>query len=293
MKRTYDFATIGFRPYTETEEFVTIGVVALDTAARHFGFALLDARKTARVRPMFPATVALYKEARQRLEAELTAIQRVVNGQGPGAEVPLFPEFREGKDGLFAAITNPREGVLCYPVKGRRMADGMEEVLEALRARFIDQNQLTPQQAVENQMATDLRKVLRAAKLLPAFEKDVKIGPEEFHVTFTLAHMAGEGRADRALRPLNFDLPTPTEIFNHGDTWINRLRRLQRNGFRPDRCLFTTRAPKDADSLKQKAFAEIRKELLIDEIEMVAEDDAGKIIEFARFPESVDLKLAR
>jgi Protein of unknown function (DUF3037) len=281
MKRTYDFATIGFRPYTETEEFVTIGVVALDTAARHFGFALLDARKTARVRPMFPATVALYKEARQRLEAELTAIQRAVNGQGPGAEVPLF-----------AAITNPREGVLCYPVKGRRMADGMEEVLEALRARFIDQNQLTPQQAVENQMATDLRKVLRAAKLLPAFEKDVKIGPEEFHVTFTLAHMAGEGRADRALRPLNFDLPTPTEIFNHGDTWINRLRRLQRNGFRPDRCLFTTRAPKDADPLKQKAFAEIRKELLTDEIEMVAEDEADKIIEFARFPESVDLKLA-
>ncbi len=37
MTRTYDFATIGFRPYTETEEFVTIGVVALDSAARHCG----------------------------------------------------------------------------------------------------------------------------------------------------------------------------------------------------------------------------------------------------------------
>jgi hypothetical protein len=28
MPRTYDFATIGFRPFTETQEFVTMGVVA-------------------------------------------------------------------------------------------------------------------------------------------------------------------------------------------------------------------------------------------------------------------------
>ena len=55
MKRTYDFATIGFRPFAETGEFVTIGVVALDVAARHFGFVLQDARKTGRVLDMFPA----------------------------------------------------------------------------------------------------------------------------------------------------------------------------------------------------------------------------------------------
>lgn len=40
MKRTYDFATIGFRPFPETQEFVTMGVVALDTAARQFDFVI-------------------------------------------------------------------------------------------------------------------------------------------------------------------------------------------------------------------------------------------------------------
>lgn len=42
--RTFDFATIGFRPFPETQEFVTIGGVAMDTAARHFDFVLQDAR---------------------------------------------------------------------------------------------------------------------------------------------------------------------------------------------------------------------------------------------------------
>jgi hypothetical protein len=137
-------------------------------------------------------------------------------------EVPIFPPFREKENGLFAAITSPREGVFRFPVKGRRMAADMKTVLEALTARFIDQKGLTPQQAVEQQMARELRKVLKDAKILPAYKRDVRIGPEEYQVTFALAHVTGEGMADRALRPLNFDLTTSTDIFNHGDEWTQK-----------------------------------------------------------------------
>ena len=71
MKRTHDFATIGFRPFAETEEFVTIGVVALDVAARHFDFVLQKAQTICRVLGMFPAIEkTLYREARNKLEAE-------------------------------------------------------------------------------------------------------------------------------------------------------------------------------------------------------------------------------
>lgn len=144
MPHTYDFATIGFRPFAETEEFVTIGVVALDVASRHFDFVLQKAQRTGRVLGMFPAIQkTLYREARNKLEAELEGIRQAVNGLGVGVEVPKFPPFREKENGLFAAITSPREGVFCFPVKGRRMAADMKAVLEALKARFIDQEGLT------------------------------------------------------------------------------------------------------------------------------------------------------
>jgi hypothetical protein len=147
MKRAFDFATIGFRPYTETEEFVTIGVLALDVNARQFGFTLLDGRKTGRIHPMFPTAKALYREALKRLETELVATQRAVNEDRTEAEKC---------SGLFAAITSPREGVICYPVKGRRLAANMEDVLNVLRQRFLERHLLAPTLAIEQEATRNL-----------------------------------------------------------------------------------------------------------------------------------------
>jgi hypothetical protein len=167
----------------------------------------------------------------------------------------------------------------------------MDEVLAALQRRFIEGHLLAPTQAVEQIMTRHLVDVLRDARLLNAYKRNVHLGAAEFLVPFAFAHMTGEHRADRALRPLNFDLASPTDIYNHGDEWGQRLHRLRRHGFRPDRCLIATRPPGDEDPLKLKAYAEIRSEFLEEEIEWVTEDETSKIITFARFPEPDDLTL--
>lgn len=293
MKRTYDFATIGFRPFPETREFVTIGVVALDAAARQFDFVLQDARKTARILGMFPkAGKTLYREVRNKLEAELTSIRDAVNGEGEGANVPLFPVFREKEGGLFAAITSPREGVVCYPVKGRRMAEDMDAVLSALKGRFIEQDALTAPQLGEQQMAKAIKNILRAAHLLPAYKQNAKIGPEEFQVTFTFAHVMENDHADRALRPLNFDLATSTDIYNHGDEWIQRMNRLNGLGYRPDQILIAARGPRDEGEHRGDAYRQILKELEAAELVCVDEMETNKVVEFARLPEESVFKLA-
>lgn len=294
MKRVFDFATIGFRPHVETEEFITIGVVALDTAARHFGYRLLGAKRTRRITGLFPdLDRALYKDARARLEKELEGIVRAVNGDGPGHDVPLFPVFKGKERGLFAAITSPREGLVCHPVKGRRMADTMQDVLDALEARFIERDGLTAPQAAEQQMTKALRKVLADARVLRPYKRDVRIGPEEFQVHFSFAHLTGDHRADRAIRPLNFDLPTSTDIYNHGDEWTQRLRRLKRFDYRPDACFLALRPPAGDDAARLTAFREIEDELRADDFEIADERDTGKLVSFARIPEPADLRLSR
>lgn len=293
MKRTFDFATIGFRPFAETQEFVTIAVIALDTAAKQFGFLLQNKRKTKRILAMFPKVGRnLYIDARNALEKELTSIRNAVNAQGAGANVPLFPMFRDKEDGLFAAITSPREGLFCYPVKGRRMAENMDDLLGALKARFIDQDGLSAQQAGEQQMARNIKNILRNAKLLPSYQQNVKIGPEEFQVTFAFAHLKEAGRAERALRPLNFDLATSTEIYNHGDEWLQKMKRLKRLNHRPDRCLITARGPKDEAEHRGVAFREVMNELTQEDFQCVGEDEPDKILDFARLPIEAVLKLA-
>lgn len=292
MKRTYDFATIGFRPFTETEEFVTVGVVALDTVARHFDFFLHPVKGASRVGGLFPdLDKEVFREAHDRLKAELEGIRAAVNAP-LGADVPVFPHFRDPARGLFSAITSPREGVFCFPVKGRRMANDMVTVLEALKTRFIDRKGLTHQQPAEQQMVKELRRVLGEAKLLKSYKRDVRIGTEEFHVNFALAHMKDAQRADKAIRPLNFDLTTPTEIYNHGDALLQKLKRLKQFGYRPDHCLLTVRAPKEVSGLRADAFQEIQKEFIVQECEWVNEMETDKVIAFARIPEDPILKLA-
>ena len=141
-------------------------------------------------------------------------------------------------------------------------------------------------------MAKDLKNVLRAAKLLPAYKQNVRIGPEEFQVTFAFAHLKEAGLADRALRPLNFDLATSTDIYNHGDEWIQRMKRLKRLNHRPDQCLIAARDPKDESEHRGDAFRQIVAELRAEEFICVGEQETAKVIEFARIPEAPVLKLA-
>ena len=141
-------------------------------------------------------------------------------------------------------------------------------------------------------MAKTLKNVLRAAKLLPAYKQNAKIGPEEFQVTFAFAHLKETHLADKALRPLNFDLATSTEIYNHGDVWIQRMNRLKGLGYRPDQCLIAARAPKDETEHRGEAFRQIIADLVAADFICVDEKETNKVIDFARIPEKSVLKLA-
>jgi len=172
------------------------------------------------------------------------------------------------------------------------MAEDMAEVLKELRERFMNRHLLPPAQAAEQEMTRNLTRVLREAHILTAYKRNVILGTEEFQVPFAFAHMTSAHRADRALRPLNFDLATPTEIYNYGDQWIKRLQRLEGMGYRPEKSLFALRAPREKDDLRAKAFAEIRHELITTGFAAPTEEETAEIVEFARIPENPNLKLA-
>ena len=120
--RAFDFATVGFRPYVYTKEFVTIGVVARDTATGEFGYSLLDENERERIDVMFPKLGAqIYTEARKKIASDLAFA-------------------RNDKNCTFSFT--PREGVICFPVQGRRLAESMPDALASLKEKFVEQNVL-------------------------------------------------------------------------------------------------------------------------------------------------------
>lgn len=295
MKRAFDYATIGIRPHVETGEFVTVGVVAYDAKAGEFDFVLMKPGQSGRVKKMFPQLPDEFRKVTLRgLESELEALKKVLaEGRKKMSGLPLFGNDGVPADGLFSAITTSRDGLFMYPAKGRRMGENLPEVLATLRRRFLKQQGLETAPAVEGRMVKDLRDLLEGEHLLQLYRRDAEVGPENYRIRFALAHLKGgePHRADRAMRPLNFDLKDSTKIFNHADEWRQKLQRLERFGFRPERCLVTYRAPQGGDAGREDAFAQVREDFRKDAIELVAESDHQGVLDFARIPEAADLRL--
>jgi hypothetical protein len=202
----------------------------------------------------------------------------VMRGRTFGAGLAL--PIAEDHQGLFNALTTPRDGLFSYPVKGRRLAKDMTEVLEDLKARYIDQNTLHPPQSMEAGMTSEILNVLRRAGLADVFDRDVKVGPVSYKVNFPIAQMRGDDRADRVIKPLNFAGKTPTEIYNHGDEWLRKLQRLKTLGFHPAHSLFAIRKP--SGELELQAFQQIRDEFLERDIVLADEMDEAKVLGFAK-----------
>jgi len=293
MNYAFDYATIGFRPYAETGEFVTVGVLAYQNETRQFGFRLLTANRCARVNGLFPKLDRqLFRTVLEHLQLEMTGLQKTLT-PADAAGVPFFQTMVDEPNAIFQAITSPREGLFFFPKKGRRLAEDMEAILADLKYKFIDQNLSDPNRAIESNMTRSIRAILKKERILRAYQENVKLGTPEFQVTFPLVHFHPDGtRADRAIRPLNLNLETSSDIYNHGDEWAQRIRRLQRLGQRPDRCLIALKQPDAGDELRTKAFEAIRQEFEDMEIETADEQDAARIVNFSRIPEEKSFRLA-
>jgi len=119
--RAFDFATVGFRPYVDTKEFVTIGVIVQDVVTGEFDFSLLDADERGRIAAMFPKLVeSVYPEARKQIQSDFEYIRSSESGAS-----------------VFSSLLTPREGLFCFPVRGRRLASSMSAALAALGEKFV------------------------------------------------------------------------------------------------------------------------------------------------------------
>lgn len=136
MNRTYDFATIGFRPYPETGEFVTIGVIAVNTMGGEMGYRLIDKNRSERIKHMFPNfSPELYETIWDKLDGKLLHAKYATMAENENVPIPI-------SQGWFNALTTSRDGMFSYPVKGRWIAPSLKDVLGELNDRYLDQSSM-------------------------------------------------------------------------------------------------------------------------------------------------------
>lgn len=131
----------------------------------------------------------------------------------------------------------------------------------------------------ETLMANHLRQVFGRAELMRLYRID-QVGNDQYSVSLPFVYREGE-RVIKAVKPLDLDKENSTKVYEHGDQWVTRVRRLREMGEQPDDLLFTVRTPREGRR-RMEAGREIVRELERLETKVVAFSDEDAVLQFAR-----------
>jgi hypothetical protein len=275
MKLACNYAIARFLPYAETGEFVNVGVALMCPEAGFFDFQL--AHKRQRVTGFFKELdKGIYSAGLKYFKEELMSLQDALRLQyGKFAGTVYDKDYALG---VFRELVKPRESIFRFSAARTALADDPGALLRNLYADYIDR-QFATKEHHETVMAHRLRKLFSQYNLAHLY-KAQPVGDDRYSVAIPLVH-SQDGKVLKAIKPLDLNRDTPTKVYDHGDVWIARVKRLRQIDRLPGKMLFTVQAP--AKGLQQQhAFDEVCGELKALHVEVLPVEDKVAVVEFAR-----------
>lgn len=265
------YTLVRLLPQVDAGEFANIGVVLACPARGFFEFRLI--RRYGRVTRFFEEfTGDLFLRVRREVEAELRHIRTRIGPDGAHEQTLVLRVLHD--------LTQPRESMIRYAPLRVLMTEDPEADLHRLVGRYVQRNVEGLRQRREEVLTRHVNRVLRTRQLAHAFEPD-EVGPDEFPVQLPLVHER-EGHVLAAIKPLDLTQDEPVKIYEHGDLWVGRLRRLKQLGALPAGMLVPVEGPNVADLRRFRAYTDIVRELGEMDVEVTEAANNARILEFAQ-----------
>lgn len=267
------YAVVQFVPYNETGEFVNVGVVLVCPLTGYFDFRL-QTRRHARVTAFFDELEAkVYLTAIKVIQGEIERVRDLLARTDPTAGTHELTRT------AFTSLVHPREAIIRFSAARALLTDAPEAELKRLFEQYVDRAFVTPEY-VETAMAKRLNLLLSGLNLQTPFRAE-KIGDDVVHAKFPLVQRRG-AQISKVIKPFNLTQAEPNGIFDHGDAWVQKIRRLRRKNLLPADVLFAVIGPAQAESNRYAAFREICSELEQLNVLTVEAASEKRIAEFAQ-----------
>lgn len=265
------YAVVQFVPYSETGEFANAGVALVCPQTGYFDFRL-QTRKYARVTTFFDELAPkVYLSAIKVIQGEMERVRAMLaNVASSGAD--------EIARAAFTNLVHPREAIVRFSPARVLLTEAPEKELTRLFEHYVDRAFATPEY-VETAMARRLTALLQGLDLQAPF-RAAKIGDDVVHAKFPLVQRCG-AQFRKVIKPFNLTQAEPNGIFDHGDAWVQKVRRLRDRNLLPADVLFAVAGPRATDTRRHAAFIEICAEL--EKLDVLTVDEASRtrIVEFA------------
>ncbi|HWH84906.1 MAG TPA: DUF3037 domain-containing protein [Burkholderiaceae bacterium] len=265
------YTLVRLLPQVDAGEFANVGVVLACPRQGYFEFRLI--KRYGRVTRFFEEfTGELFLRVRREVEAELRHIRTQIGESGARDQSLVLRVLQD--------LTKPRESMVRYAPLRMLITDDPKAETDRLVARYVQRNGEAMRQRREEVLTRHVGRVLRTQQLGHAFEPE-EVGPDEFPVQLPLVYER-DGEALAAIKPLDLTQDEPVKIYEHGDLWVGRLRRLKQLGALPAGMLVAVEGPNADDPRRYRAYADIVHELGAIHIEVTEAANNARILEFAQ-----------
>lgn len=265
------YAVVQFVPYRETGEFANVGVVLMCPQTGYFDFQL-QTRKYKRVTDFFDELPRhVFLRAVQIMRSELQRVAKLV------ADAPTI-ERADYLRQVFDSLIHPRESMVRFSAPRAVLADEPAQELVRQFDYYVDRAFATPEY-VEQAIEKRLRALLGTLDLPQPF-RPARVGDDEVYARFPLVQQRGDSVA-KIIKPFNLNQSEPMGIFDHGDAWLQKVRRLRKRNLLPTSVLFAVVGPPPTDVSRHAAFLEICSELRAQDVIAVSEAEQVQIADFA------------
>lgn len=265
------YAVVQFAPYRETGEFAHAGVVLMCPETGYFDFKL-QTRRTKRITDFFDELPRdFYLRAVKAMSSELERVGQLV------ADVPSTGSADQLRH-LFDSLIHPREAMVRFSAPRAVMtADPAAELIKQFDHQ-VERTFATPEY-VEQAMERRIKALLSGLQLAAPFVP-LRVGNDEFHARFQLVQEQ-DGVQTKIIKPFHLNQAETVGIYEHGDAWLQKIKRLRDRKLLPDAVLFAVKAPALADSKRYAAYSEICSDLHRLAVQTVDESAEQQITDFA------------
>jgi hypothetical protein len=266
------YAIVQFMPYAETGEFANVGVILVCPKTGYFGFKL-QTRRYGRITAFFNELEGrIYTKAIHAFGIELLRIKDVVLQSSQQSNSAQF--IRD----TFVNLVHPREALIRFGDARSLLTMSPEQGLADLFKHYVERDFAT-QEYIEKKIETQLNRLLKGLTLSAPFKQE-RIGDDEIYANFPLVQKQ-EGQINKIIKPFNLSQAEPNDIYSHGDSWIQKIKRLHKRSFLPEQILFAVATPPIGEAKRYAAYQEICNELRGQEIEVIPSNQENAIAAFA------------
>lgn len=208
------YALIQLLPYSETGEFANIGVLLVCPQTGHWIFKL-ETQKYTRYTNFFQGfDRQVYRDAIATIEAELNRVQKL--NIGATADQLL---------NAFNFTTHPREAIIRFSEARGRLTDNPEQDLVNLFDHYVEFGFLR-NESPEQKLVKRIQDLVKTFELKAPFKEGHIGDPDLVSVQLPLVQTI-DAQPVKAIKPLYLGQPKINDIYNHGEQWIYKLRRLR------------------------------------------------------------------